>query len=227
MYRNHEARAWIYKVSKLLPRPRITFKRGSAGYLRVTGKGFRFNSHVTLYYHQAKRGTCQGRRGRLVLTRGSRLPTTCSSRYWLVATDDFGNYASSVGLEPTLRNRRARRRIAQRVRREEGREPRDRRRPAGHPEPLRVELDMPKAVAGRVRAAGEGAREGEGGSGRAVAQSHLFFQIFSQDGKTPVRWRERVTNTLGTAYLQVAALELPGFYKLTAVRVQGQHTAAR
>ena len=52
-------------------------------------------------------------------------------------------------------------------------------------------------------------------------QSHLFFQIYSQDGKTPVRWRERVTNTLGTAYLQVAALELPGFYKLTLFASKG------
>ena len=31
-----------------------------------------------------------------------------------------------------------------------------------------------------------------------------------------------MTNTLGTAYLQVAALELPGFYKLSRVRVQGR-----
>ena len=54
-------------------------------------------------------------------------------------------------------------------------------------------------------------------------QTHLFFQIYSQDGKTPVRWRERVTNTLGTAYLQVAALELPGFYKLTLFATKGDH----
>jgi len=54
-------------------------------------------------------------------------------------------------------------------------------------------------------------------------QTHLFFQIYSQDGKTPVRWRERVTNTLGTAYLQVAALELPGFYKLSLFATKGEH----
>ena len=56
-----------------------------------------------------------------------------------------------------------------------------------------------------------------------AAQSHLFFQIYSHDGKTPVRWRERVTNTLGTAYLQVAALELPGFYNLSLFASKGGH----
>mgnify|MGYP003287936527 CR=1 FL=1 len=45
--------------------------------------------------------------------------------------------------------------------------------------------------------------------------------IFSRDGKTPVRWRERRTNTLGTAYLHVAALELPGFYKLAVYASKG------
>ena len=62
-----------------------------------------------------------------------------------MATDNFGNYASTVGLRPTVRNRRARRRIAERVRREEGRDPRS--RPAGAPpgrSPLKVELEMPK-----------------------------------------------------------------------------------
>jgi hypothetical protein len=54
-------------------------------------------------------------------------------------------------------------------------------------------------------------------------QSHLFFQIYSHDGKTPVRWRERVTNTLGAAYLQVAALELPGFYKLRVFASKHDH----
>jgi hypothetical protein len=48
-------------------------------------------------------------------------------------------------------------------------------------------------------------------------------RLYSHDGKTPVRWRERVTNTLGTAYLQVAALELPGFYKLSLYASKGGH----
>jgi hypothetical protein len=55
-----------------------------------------------------------------------------------------------------------------------------------------------------------------------VAQTHLFFQIFS-DGRTPVRWRERTTNTLGRSYLHVAALELPGYYKLTVHASKGRH----
>ena len=82
---------------------------------------------------------------------------------------------------------------------------------------------MPKQTPVGDCAAGQRAREvKDGGRLEPSPQSHLFFQIFSHDGKTPVRWRERVTNTLGTAYLQVAAIELPGFYKLVGVRVEGQ-----
>ena len=144
VYRNHEGRAWIYKVQKLLPRPKITFRAGDK-HLRVRGKGFRFNSRVTLYYHQRQAGSVQGRQRTARSRAGSGCRTTSSSRYCLVATDNFGNYASTVGLEPTLRNRRARRRIAERVRREEGRDPRT--RPAEGPPgrgPLNVELEMPK-----------------------------------------------------------------------------------
>ena len=55
VYRNHEGRAWIYKVQKLHRRARIRF-RTSDKHLRVSGTGFRFKSRVTLYYHGAKRG---------------------------------------------------------------------------------------------------------------------------------------------------------------------------
>jgi hypothetical protein len=88
--------------------------------------------------------------------------------------------------------------------------------------PLEVSLDMPKAapvgaeLPVRVRVNVKGSRA-------AAAQSHLFFQIFSRDGKTPVRWRERVTNTLGVAYVHLAALELPGFYKLSVYASKGGH----
>ncbi len=210
VYRNHEARAWIYKVSKLLPRPRITFKRGKRR-VTVRGRGFRFNSRVSLYYHQASRGTYKADRDGSFTARIT-APYYVQRRYWLVATDDFGNYASAVGLEPTLRNRRARRRAGA------GQESADR-RPARARGPISVELDMPKAVQVgselpvRVRAKLKR-------SGAPAAQSHLFFQIFSRDGKTPVRWRERKTNTLGRAYLHVAALELPGFYKLAVYASQ-------
>ena len=116
VYRHHEARAWIYKVTKLLPRPRITFQRGTR-YLRVKGEGFRFNSHVTLYYHQSKRGTWKADADGKFHAR-IRTPYYVHNRYWLVATDSVGNYASSAGLAPTLRNRRARHRLARRLRRE-------------------------------------------------------------------------------------------------------------
>ncbi len=218
VYRNHEARAWIYKVTKLEPRASITFRSGTSR-LRVRGKGFRFNSKVTLYYHQARRGSFRADAdgkfsGRI------RVPYYVHRRYWLIANDDFGNYASSVGLEPTLRNRRARRRIARRLG-DAATRPVARRAPKGRG-PLDVSLDMPKdAPVGaelpvRVRVKVKS-------SGAAAAQSHLFFQIFSRDGKTPVRWRERVTNTLGTAYLHIAAIELPGYYKLSVYASKGRH----
>ena len=139
VYRNHEARAWIYKVSKLLSRPRITFRRGPRR-VTVKGRGFRFNSRVTLYYHQASRGTYKADKDGSFTAR-IMAPYYVQRRYWLVATDNFGNYASSVGLEPNLRNRRARRRAGA------GRQ-RSRRRPApvAARGPLSVTLDMPKAV---------------------------------------------------------------------------------
>jgi hypothetical protein len=179
---------------------------------------------VTLYYPGAKRGVFRTDRNG-AFTHRVRLPYYVQPSYYLVATDNFGNYASTVGLRPTARNRRARRRIAERVRREEGRDPRV--RPAEGPRgssPLNVEVEMPKqtpvgdSLPVKVHI---GVRDGK----RLVPspQTHLFFQIYSQDGKTPVRWRERVTNTLGTAYLQVAALELPGFYKLTLFATKGGH----
>jgi hypothetical protein len=223
VYRNHEGRAWIYKVQKLYRRARVTFKEGKYD-LRVRGRGFRFKARVTLYYHGAKRGVFKTDRNGAFSGR-IRMPYYVQSRYYLVATDNFGSYASAVGLQPTVRNRRARRRIAKRVRRETGRAPRTRRGqgPPGDG-PLRLMLDMPKqtpvgdSLPVRVHVM---VRDGE----RYVPspQSHLFFQIYSHDGKTPVRWRERVTNTLGAAYLQVAALELPGFYKLRVFASKHDH----
>ena len=73
----------------------------------MRGEGFRFNSHVTLYYHQSKRGTWKADADGKFHAR-IRTPYYVHNRYWLVATDNVGNYASSAGLEPTLRNRRAR-----------------------------------------------------------------------------------------------------------------------
>jgi hypothetical protein len=223
VYRNHEGRAWIYKVQKLYRRARISFKAGRER-LRVRGKGFRFKSRVTLYYHGAKRAVFKTDKDGAFSGR-IRLPYYVQKRYFLVAADNFGSYASTVGLEPTLRNRRARRRIAQRVLREEGRAPRD--KPAAGPpgrSPLKVELDMPKQTpVGDSLPVKVHVSVKDGGRFVPSPQSHIFFQIFSQDGKTPVRWRERVTNTLGTAYLPVAALELPGFYKLSLFASKGGH----
>jgi Dolichyl-phosphate-mannose-protein mannosyltransferase len=227
VYRNHEGRAWIYKVQKLLRRPRITFRSG-ARRLTVRGEGFRFHSTVALYYHQARRGTFKTD-GDGAFTARIRLPYYVHHRYWLIATDNFGSYASTVGLDPTLRNRRARRRIASRVHANGGRIERAKqpRRPGtvlpGR-EPLKVDLKMPKAVqVGAALPVNIRVTTKRQGRVQAAAQSHLFFQIFSHDGRTPVRWRERQTNTLGKAYLQLATLELPGYYKLSVFASKDDH----
>jgi hypothetical protein len=216
VYRKHEARAWIYKVSKLYERPRITFKR-RADHVLVRGRGFRFNSRVALFYHRARRGTFKADRDGAFTARIT-APYYVKRRYWLVATDNFGNYASTVGLEPTLRNRRALRRAEQA--RDRGRLPEAAHKGGSQRGPLAVEVDMPKAVQVgselpvRVRTTLKR-------SGAPAAESHLFFQIFSRDGKTPVRWRERRTNTLGTAYMHLATLELPGYYRLVVYASKG------
>jgi hypothetical protein len=222
VYRNHEGRAWIYKVSKLLARPKITFRPGPSR-LKVRGEGFRFNARVTLYYHQSKRGTYKADKNGAFTAR-IRLPYYVHHRYWLVATDNFGNYASSAGLNPTLRNRRARRRIARNV------------HPGGRPvaparpkrtKPSRSALDVKLVMPDAVQVGSElpvtvKVTTKKGSATVPVAQTHLFFQIFS-DGRTPVRWRERTTNTLGKSYLHVAALELPGYYKLAVYASKGRH----
>jgi dolichyl-phosphate-mannose-protein mannosyltransferase len=223
VYRNHEGRAWIYKVQKLYRRARISFKPGKER-LRVRGRGFRFKSRVTLYYHGAKRGVFRTDKDGAFKVQ-IRMPYYVQARYYLVATDNFGSYASAVGLEPTVRNRRARHRIAKRVRRETGRAPRNRRAegPPGR-SPLQVTLDMPKQTpVGDSLPVTVHVKVRDGKLFVPSPQSHLFFQIYSHDGKTPVRWRERVTNTLGSAYLQVAALELPGFYKLRLFASKNDH----
>ena len=162
VYRNHEARAWIYKVTKLLPRPRITFKRG-ARYLRVTGEGFRFNSRVSLYYHQPS--AARGRPTRTARsTRGSGLPTTCTTGTgWSPRTTSATTPLRGARADPAEQaGATAGSRAGWR-----GRARADKpRRARGAPgTPLRVELNMPDAVPVgselpvRVKVKGEGKRE--------------------------------------------------------------------
>jgi hypothetical protein len=218
VYRNHEGRAWIYKVTKLYARPRITYEPGVRR-LTVRGRGFRFNSRVTLYYRQKRRGAfytdANGQ-----FTARIPMPYYVNPRYFLIATDDFGNYASKTGLQPTLRNRRARRRLARNAQGSEARPG-----AASRPEPARgglaVKIDMPDAVQVgsalpmrvRVSSKSEGLA--------SVPQAKVFFRITSLDGKTPVRLRQRTSNTLGLAYMNLAAIELPGFYKLSIIATKG------
>ena len=67
VYRNHEGRAWIYKVQKLHRRARITFRTGDKHVLTVRGTGLPLQvpRHALLPRRQA--GSVQDRPGRRVL----------------------------------------------------------------------------------------------------------------------------------------------------------------
>jgi hypothetical protein len=60
-----------------------------------------------------------------------------------------------------------------------------------------------------VRAEWQGA-----GQRRPASQIHLFAELTTADG-TGVRWQATRTNTLGTATVDILALEIPGQYTLT------------
>jgi len=46
--------AWIYRISELLAQPKVSYARRGNNVV-VTGEGFRFNSHVKIYYHRVPR----------------------------------------------------------------------------------------------------------------------------------------------------------------------------
>ena len=224
VYRDHEGRAWIYKVQKLHRRARIRF-RTSDKHLRVTRHGLPLQVPRDPLLPRRQAGSVQDRPGRRVLAQD---PVAVLRPGELLPGGDGQLRQLRVDGRPASRRcatAALAAGIAERVRREEGRDPRS--RPAEGPpgrSPLKVELEMPKQTpVGDSLPVKVHVRVKDGERLVPSPQTHLFFQIYSQDGKTPVRWRERVTNTLGTAYLQVAALELPGFYKLTLFASKGDH----
>jgi putative flippase GtrA len=102
-YYNHEARVWVYRVTKRLPAPRLSatwLGRGPAGPgpVRVSGAGFRVDSKVALFFHG------QGVGIRRTDERGSfsarvTLGENVEPRFWLLARDVDGNEASLTTLD--------------------------------------------------------------------------------------------------------------------------------
>ena len=203
--RNHEGRAWIYRVSELLPQPKISYAR-RGDQVVVKGDGFRFNSRVQVYYHRVSRGTFPtDANGSLSAT--FPLPFRVHPKYWLVAIDDAGNVASGTGLSATGT-------VARSIPAEAALAGRKARRAGG---PLNVTLKAPKQVpVGSELPVIVHVQRGTSRS-TLVARANVSFVIRSAAGSrvNTFRLKEQETNQLGDAYFNLAALELPGRYTIS------------
>jgi len=95
VYYNHEPRVWIYRVSKLLPKPQIKFS-ADAQRMMVEGEGFLMDSYVTISYHAAPL-KLQPTDHRGSFSVAVPLPQRIRPLYFLTVKDGVGNYASSTG----------------------------------------------------------------------------------------------------------------------------------
>jgi hypothetical protein len=213
--RNHEGRAWIYRVSELLSQPKVSYlRRGDE--VVVKGDGFRFNSRVKIYYHRVPRGSFPtDANGSLSAT--FPLPFRVNPRYWLVAIDDAGNVASGTGLT-----------VSGDIGRSSPAKPspgapsgQGKAAPAG---PLNVSLKVAKQVpVGSELPVVVHVRTGASRS-TLVARANVSLVIRSRAGSrvTSIRLKEHETNQLGDAYFNLAALELPGDYTISVSVEKGQ-----
>jgi Dolichyl-phosphate-mannose-protein mannosyltransferase len=96
-YRNHTARVWIYRVTKSLPRPVVTYSV-QAGNVTLTGWGFASNSPIVVSYHHdlLVARVLSGADGSATVS--FPLPPWTRARYRVTVTDGDGNYASLIGL---------------------------------------------------------------------------------------------------------------------------------
>ena len=82
---------------------------------------------------------------------------------------------------------------------------------------------MPKAVQVGSELPVTGAREPEGQRPARRAEPPVLPDLLARRQDSRARRGERTTNTLGTAYLHLTAIELPGFYKLAVYASKGRH----
>jgi dolichyl-phosphate-mannose-protein mannosyltransferase len=210
--RNHEGRAWIYRVTELLAEPRISFARRGEQVV-VRGEGFRFNSRVRIYYHRAPRGYFRADRNGS-FTAHFQFPFRVNRRYWMAAIDDAGNVASGTGL--TRSGRVVQTDIT--TGGSGGKAPRA--QPTG---PLNVDLKVQRQVP--VGSQLPVVVHVQTGATRSslLARANVSLVIRSQAGArvSSVRLKERETNQLGDAHFNLAALELPGDYTMAAYVEKG------
>lgn len=98
VYRNHEGRAYVYKLTRVLPKPVISYSV-AGGLVTLEGRGFKKGAEVTVMYlrDRVAGGTADGE-GSLSVT--FPLPPRVHPSYQLVAVDDAGNHASITDLDP-------------------------------------------------------------------------------------------------------------------------------
>ena len=214
--RNHEGRAWIYRVTELLAHPKISYQR-AGNRVVVRGQGFRFNSQVKLYYHRVPRGTFPtDANGSLSAT--FPLPYRIQSRYWMVAIDDAGNVASGTGLTQSGSVTSS---TPSKNSTHSGSSGQGRAAPSG---PLNVSLEVAKQVpVGSQLPVKVHVQTGTSRS-TLVARANVSLVIRSSAGSrvNSIRLKEQETNQLGDAYFNLAALELPGSYTISVTVDKGQ-----
>jgi hypothetical protein len=214
--RNHEGRAWIYRVSELLPQPKITYAR-RGDHVIVKGSGFRFNSRVRIYYHRVPRGwfptDANGS-----LSASFRFPFRVNPRYWLVAIDKSGNVASGTGLTKSGR-------VVRSAPLNKPAQPTEVGTKVSADSRLNVSLKAPKQVP--VGSELPVIVHVQTGASRSslVARASVSLVIRSQAGArvSTLRVKEKETNQLGDAYFNLAALELPGLYGVSVQVERDQH----
>jgi Dolichyl-phosphate-mannose-protein mannosyltransferase len=102
-YHEHEARVWVYQVTKLLPAPRLraTWLHQDPvgpGSVRISGSGFHIDSRVALFFHGKGLGVYRTD-GRGRFSRRVALGEKVEPRYWLMARDLAGNEGSVPALD--------------------------------------------------------------------------------------------------------------------------------
>jgi hypothetical protein len=216
--RNHEGRAWIYRISELLPQPKLYYARRGNNVV-VKGEGFRFNSHVKVYYHRVPRGSfATDSNGSL--SASFPLPFRLHPRYWLVAIDEAGNVAAGTGLTGSGKVARSSPTKASPV----SPDVRSQKQPVTPAGPLNVGLKVAKQVpVGSQLPVVVHVQEGASRS-TLVARANVSLVIRSGAGSrvSSVRLKEQQTNQLGDAYFNLAALELPGHYTISVSVEKGR-----
>jgi hypothetical protein len=97
-YHEHEGRVWIYKVTRRLREARLGV-RVRQRRIHVTGRGFTIGSRLKVHYHNAVVGTTRtDGEGAFSTTFSLPAHVRARSKYFLVATDQTGIYASLTGL---------------------------------------------------------------------------------------------------------------------------------